>query len=175
MATVDVGEVAQLSAQPGAVEDVVAEDEGGVVTGEEVLAEDEGLRQPLGPRLHHVLEAHAQVGAVAEQSLEGGLVLGGGDDQDLADPGGHEGAERVVDHRLVEHRQNLLADAAGDRPQPGSGAARQHNALHRHASVSADHSRSGIPIRSRPGRPAAILERGSAGRGAVPTCGEGVR
>ena len=35
-----------------------------------------------------------------------------------------------MDHRLVEHRQQLFGNAAGDRPQPGAGAAGQHYAFH---------------------------------------------
>ena len=34
-------------------------------------------------------------------------------------PGDHQGRQRVVDHRLVVHRQQLLAHRPGDRPQPG--------------------------------------------------------
>ena len=56
MAAVDVVQTPQLPAQPGPVEDVVAQHEGRRVPGEEVLAENEGLGQTLGPFLDDVGE-----------------------------------------------------------------------------------------------------------------------
>ncbi len=38
--------------------------------------------------------------------------------------------KRVVNHRLVVDRQQLLADRLGDRPEPTAGAAGKDNALH---------------------------------------------
>ena len=62
--------------------------------------------------------------------LELRLVLRGGDDEDLADPGHHQRRERVVDHRLVVDRHDLLADAASDRVEPGARAAGQDDPSH---------------------------------------------
>ena len=120
----------QLPPESGAVEDVVAEHQGGRVAGEELLAEQEGLRQALGSLLHDVRELHPQFSAVAEEPDEGRLVLGGRDDQDLAQPCVHERGDRVVHHRLVVDGQQLLADATRDRPQPRPGSPRKHDALH---------------------------------------------
>jgi hypothetical protein len=105
--------------EPGAVEDVVAEHEGDGLVADEVRADDEGLGQPLGARLDGVLEGDAQVGAVTEEVPELRLVLRSRDHQDLADAGHHQRGERVVDHRLVVDRHDLLADAPGDRVEPG--------------------------------------------------------
>jgi len=65
--------------------------------------------------LHRVLDRHAPTAAIAEQALERGLIHRRGDDQHLTDPGQHQGAERVIDHRLVVHRQQLLTQRLGDR------------------------------------------------------------
>ena len=65
----------QLPAKPGAVEDVVAQHERGRVAGEELLAEQECLRQALGALLDDVGEVHAELGPVAEEPDEGRLVL----------------------------------------------------------------------------------------------------
>ena len=73
------------------------------------------------------------VDAVAEQRAELLVVLGRRDDQDLADARHHQRRQRVVDHRLVVDRHELLRDALGDRPQPGAGAAGEDDAAHRHA------------------------------------------
>ena len=60
-----------------------------------------------------------------------GRSLGRRDDQDLADARQHQDAERVVDHRLVVDRQQLLADDPGQRVEPRARAAGQDDPLHR--------------------------------------------
>ena len=52
------------------------------------------------------------------------------DHQHVADPGEHQGGERVVDHRLVVDRDQLLAHREGDRVQARAGAAGQDDAPH---------------------------------------------
>ena len=51
-----------------AEEDVVAEDEGPAIAGEKGLADQEGLGQPLGPRLNGVFDREAECGAVLEEA-----------------------------------------------------------------------------------------------------------
>ena len=53
----------------------------------------------------------------------------GADDKHVADAGQHQGAERVVNHGLVVHRQQLLADGQGGRVQPAAGAAGEDDAF----------------------------------------------
>ena len=72
----------------------------------------------------------AELRAVAEQPLELLGVVRRGDDQDVADAGQHQRRQRVVDHRLVVDRHQLLADAQGDRVQPGAGAAGKDDSAH---------------------------------------------
>ena len=57
------------------VEDVVAQGQGHGVPAHEVAADEEGLGQPLRPRLGRVREAHAERAPVAEQALEAVLVV----------------------------------------------------------------------------------------------------
>ena len=52
-----------------------------------------------------------------------GRVLGRRDQQDVADARQHQRRERVVDHRLVVDRQQLLRDGAAS---PGAAASRSH-------------------------------------------------
>src|SRR5207253_11139244 len=105
-----------------AVEDVVPERQRDAIPADEAPADDERLRQTFGARLHLVLDAEAYVAAVAEQPLKRALVLGRGNDQDVADPGEHERRERVVDHRLVVDRDELFAHREGQRKEAGAGA-----------------------------------------------------
>ena len=112
-----------------AVEDVVAEDEGRIVVADEVGADDEGLGEAVRAGLDGVLQVDAPLAAVAEQLLEARGVLRGGDDQDVPDAGQQQRGQRVVDHRLVVDRQQLLGYRQGGGMQPGAGAAGEDEAF----------------------------------------------
>ena len=71
----------------------------------------------------------APLRAVAQQPLERRQVLRRRDDQDVPDARQHQRRERVVDHRLVVDRQELLADRPGDRMQPRARAAGEDDPL----------------------------------------------
>ena len=113
-----------------AEEDVVAEDQAHRIGADEVRPERERLGDAAGIGLHLVRQRKAQVPAVAEQPLDERRVARRADDQDLADAGQHEDAERVVDDRLVVDGQELLADRLRERIEPGAAAAGEKNALH---------------------------------------------
>ena len=121
---------AEVPSQAVAVEDVVAEDERAGLPSGELLAYHEGLREAVGAGLDGVGQVHAVVRPVAQEALEVREVGGGRDDQDVADAGHHEDGQRVVDHRLVVDRQQLLAGDGGERVQAGAGPAGEDDALH---------------------------------------------
>ena len=118
------------SRESGSVEDVVAEDETGGVIADEFAADDEGLRQAVGGGLLGVFEAHAEVGAVAEEAAESGEVVGGGDDEDIPDSGLHEGGDGIVDHRFVEDGEQLFAHPLRDGVETGAGTSGENDAFH---------------------------------------------
>ncbi len=117
-------------AQLGAVEDVVAEHERHAVGSDELLADQERLREPLGFRLDGIAEVHAEAGTVTKQTFEAGLVFRRGDDQNVADARQHERADRVIDHRFVVYAEELFRDPEGDRVKTRSRAACQYDAFH---------------------------------------------
>ena len=121
----------QVAGQAVAVEDVVAEHERARLTGDELLADGEGLGQAVRAGLLCVGEVHAVARAVPEQALEVGEVRRGGDDQDVPDARQHEGAERVVDHGLVVDRQQLLGGHERERVQARAGPAGEDDAFHK--------------------------------------------
>ena len=125
-----LGGAPQVAPQAVAVEDVVAEHERAGLARDPGLPYREGLRQAVGRGLLGVGERHAEARAVAQQPLEVREVGGGGDEQDVPDPGEHEGRQRVVDHRLVVDRQQLLARDERERVQAGAGSAGEDDALH---------------------------------------------
>src|SRR5581483_828388 len=78
-----------------AVKEVVAQDQRGLVCPHEVTANDECLRQAVRLWLCSIGERHSPTGAVAKQLLEPGQIIRCRDDENVANSGQHEGAERI--------------------------------------------------------------------------------
>ena len=96
----------------------------------EVGPDGERLRQPVRRGLLGVGQVDAESRPVAQQPLELRSVTGGGDDQDVLDAGQQQRRQRVVDHRLVVDRHELLADPEGDGVQPRAASAGQDDPAH---------------------------------------------
>ena len=90
------------------VEYVVSQYQRASVLTNKVVANDEGLRQAIRAGLNGVLEAETPLAAVAKKLLKARGVLRCGNNKYVSYPSQHEGAERVVDHRFVEYRQQLF-------------------------------------------------------------------
>ena len=83
-----------------------------------------------------VRQVEPEVPPVAQQLDDVADALAADDDHDLADPHARERVERVVDHRPVVDRQQVLVGDDREGEQPARRAARQDEALHRrHAST----------------------------------------
>ena len=113
-----------------AMEDIVAEDQRRGAAGEEFLADQEGLGEPLGLRLHRIAQVDPERDTGPQQRLEHRQVARGGDDQDVADARQHQYRERVIDHRLVEHGQELFRDRQRRRIEPRARSTGEDDALH---------------------------------------------
>ena len=124
------GEFLEVSSQPRSVEEVVAQDQGSLVTREESLRNEESLRQTLWSCLNCILHIHAPGPSITQESLEGARILRGGDDQDIAKPRSHQSAQGIVDHRLVVDREQLLTNPFGHWPQPAAGPTSEDDPLH---------------------------------------------
>src|SRR5664279_5042274 len=92
-------------------------------------ADDESLRQPIGRRLHGIRETQPPLAAVTEQLLKARRILRGGNDQNVANVGEHQCREWIIDHRLVEDRQQLLGHCQCRGMQPAARAAGEDDAL----------------------------------------------
>ena len=121
--------IAQQFMEVVPIKNVVAQHQCARVGADELLANQKGLCQPIGAGLHRVLQVHAPGAAVAQQLLEAGRVLRRADDEHVAYAREHEGAERVVNHGLVVHRRQLLADGQRGGVQAGAGAAGEDDAF----------------------------------------------
>ena len=112
------------------MEDIVSQDHADAVIADEFLADDEGLREAVRRRLLGVCEADAVVRAVAQQAPEGREVCRSRDDQNVPDAGLHEDGDGILDHRLVEDREQLLADSFGDRIEACAASSSQYDSFH---------------------------------------------
>ena len=65
----------------------------------------------------------------ARRRLKSRQVLGSGNDENLADARQHQGAEQLVNYRLVVNWHQLLADSLSYRVQPRAAATGEDNSL----------------------------------------------
>ena len=118
-----------------AMENVVAEDQTHRVIADEFFTNQEGLGQTVRRGLFGIADADAELAAVAQQVAILGQVLRGGNQQDVANPGQHQHRDRVIGHRLVVDRQQLLGYAQGDGVQTGAGAPCEDDSFHAFSSA----------------------------------------
>ena len=112
------------------VEDVVTQHQAHRVVADELLADQERLRQSVGRGLLGIGEPHAVIRTVAQQAAERRQVGWCRDDEYVPDAGEHQRRQRVIDHRFVVDREQLFADPLGYRIEARSRASRQDNAFH---------------------------------------------
>ena len=121
------GRALHHDSEVGAIEDIVAQDERTALTREELLANQERLRKAFRLRLHRVRDRDAPLRAVAEQALEVRIVRRRRDHEDVPDTREHQRRQRIIDHRLVIDRHELLRHRDRQRIQPRARAASQYN------------------------------------------------
>ena len=107
--TVGIVVEVQIMLERAAIEDVVTQNQGGLVISDEVGTEDKRLRQPVRHVLDHILEMAPDATAVTEKPFEMGKVGGGGDDENVADSRRKQRGKRIINHRFVVNRHQLLA------------------------------------------------------------------
>ncbi len=82
------------------MEYVVAQNQTHAVVADKLLADDERLRQTVGTRLLGILEPHAVIGSVAQQTAETAQILRSGYYEYVADARQHKHRYRIINHRL---------------------------------------------------------------------------
>src|SRR5258708_27953359 len=95
----------------------------------EIRSDQECLRQSFWLWLYRVAKSDSPLAPVTQQPLKLSAIIRRRDNKNVANSGQHQRRQRIIDHRLVENRQQLLADTAGYWIEPRSTAARQNNAL----------------------------------------------
>src|SRR3546814_12729615 len=90
------------------VENIVAKYQRRRSAVQELLADQERLRQAIWAGLYGIVQAHAPAASITKQLLEARRILRRGNDQHVLNAGQHQGTEGIVTHWLVVHRQQLL-------------------------------------------------------------------
>ena len=99
--------------------------------------------------LHGELQLNAERTAVTQQPLKGGKSSGVVITR-ISNARQHQHGERIVNHRLVIHRQQLFGYAAGDRMQPGARAAGEYDTFIQSLDVAVSRAFSGNAIKITP-------------------------
>ena len=110
----------EFAGEARAIKNIVTEHQAHRALSNEVFAQQERLSQAIGARLNGVLDADTPLAAVPQQVGISELVARRGDNQHVPDARLHQRGKRVVDHGLVVHGHQLLADRGGQRVQAGA-------------------------------------------------------
>src|SRR5262249_10317710 len=95
----------------------------------EIRSDQKCLRKSFWLWLYRVAKSDTPLAPVTQQPLKLSAIIRRRDNKDVANTSKHQRRQRIIDHRFVENRQQLLADTAGYRIEPCSTAAGQNNAL----------------------------------------------
>ena len=112
------------------IEHIIAQDEATGFATEELTSQHKSLSQTIRYLLYFVLQAHAQATTIAQQFAEHRQIARRTDDKHFANTGQHECRKRIVDHRLVVHRHDLLTDSLAQRIEARGASACQNNTFH---------------------------------------------
>ena len=110
-----------------AEENIVPKDQAGVASLDEISGKEERLSDTFRLRLCDVFKGASPLAAVPEKFAELPAVVWRGDDGNLTDARQKENRQRIIDHRLIVDRQQLLADAEREGVKPRTGTARQQD------------------------------------------------
>ena len=119
------GSAPQIGRKIVAVENVVTQNQHGMMLPDEFAADDKGLRQTVGRGLHLVLKVYTPVSACTKEPRKQRRVIGRRNNQDIANPRQHQRAEWIVNQRFVINRQELFRHRLGERVEPRPRSARQ--------------------------------------------------
>jgi len=112
------------------VEQIIAQDQTARSALQELLADDEGLRQSFRPGLLGVRELHAPLRSIPQQAAEQRQIVRRADDEHLPYARQHQRTQGIIDHRLVVNRQELFGYDERERVEACAGAACEDDAFH---------------------------------------------
>src|SRR5271170_2363231 len=114
-----------------AEEYVVAEGERDPIAANKAASDDKSFGEAARGVLRGKAYGYSEHGSVTEETAEQGLVLRRRNDENVSYPRHHQRRQRVVDHRFVVDRQQLLGEGYGERIESCSRAAGEDDPFHR--------------------------------------------
>ena len=115
-----------------ALDDVVAQHDADLLAVGEMFGQRQSVGDAAFAFLVGVVDVlQAELLAVGQQAQEIAGIPAAGDDQDVLDAGVHQRLDRVVDHRPVVDRQQMLVGDLGEREQAASRSSGQDDTFHR--------------------------------------------
>src|SRR5437868_2069606 len=114
------------------IEDVVAKNQRCARIPDKFCSNQKCLRDPFRLRLLGVLNADAELRAVAQVILQHWQIFRRRDDKYLAKTAEHQSRQWIADHRLVVYRQKLFADDFRQRKETCSRATGEKNGFFVH-------------------------------------------
>ncbi len=91
-----------------AVKDIVPQNQTNRFARDEFLADEKGLRNPLGFRLYFIGNAYPPAASITHEGFKARRIARRGNDQNIIDPRHHQGSQRIVNHRFVINRLQLF-------------------------------------------------------------------
>jgi hypothetical protein len=113
-----------------AVKDVITQDERDLVFAHKGFGNDKGLGNTAGFELFAIFDGNAETQAVAEKLFEARQVVRRRNKAKFANAALDERGQRIINHRLVVDRLELLTGDKRERIQPRPGAAGEDDAFH---------------------------------------------
>ena len=90
------------------MEDIVAQNKARAIITNKIGTDSKRLCQTIRRWLLGILKVNTVVAAITKQALEARKVIRSGDYENISDTGKHKHRDRIVDHRLVINRHQLL-------------------------------------------------------------------
>ena len=115
--------LAQHVTESAAEEDVVSKHHGNAVVANEVLPNEEGLRQTLRLFLNGILQLQSELVSFTQKVFKPLDVIGRRNNEDFPDSGEHEHGQRIENHGLVVYGKQLFTGDQRQRIQPRAGPA----------------------------------------------------
>ena len=112
------------------IENVVTEHQTALLSGNEVLCNQQRVRDAARNLLHGIADGNAKGAAVTQQLFKGFLLVRRDDNHNIVHAGLHQNCKRIIDQRLVVNRKQRLAYRERHWIQARAFARCKNNSLH---------------------------------------------
>ena len=108
----------QMTGQPSTVENIIAQNHSTRFPGNEFFTENKGLSQSIWRRLHLITQMDTITGPISQEPFKIRQIRRRRNNQNIPNPSQHQRRQRIINHGLIIHRQQLLRRHHRQRIQP---------------------------------------------------------